>query len=282
MVAHVWVLVPTLKPTLQFWWASVYVYLRTLFKIFIYFSVHSRFCSSRSSWKRWRKERRTSTSSLRIGCRTQAMEQGICNSWRPNYIRPEYLKSDNATSTGIVACIIWVSGELELFLVTENENEGAFKKAWKFKPATCWELLTDLKFTRVIKLLLLEINSWARTHSCTASSVTKDLWQRQCGVLQSAWLVHTCLGRAYLCESQCVLLLWDCPCVRQYLRVHELISINNKGKLLPFSAIHIFSRVLPVVSFWLHSICLIKSVCYQLENFTGGHFRSTFWCSTCL
>ena len=192
MVAHVGVLVPTLKPTLQFWWASVYVYLRNLFKIFIYFSVHSRFCSSRSAWKRWRKERRTSTSSLRIGCRTQAMEQGICNSWRPNYIRPEYLKSDNATSTGIVACIIWVSGELiGAFLGCREWEWGCFMKAWKFKPTTCWELLTDLKFTRVIQLLLLEINSWARNHSCIASCVTKDLWQRyismRCTAVERGW-----------------------------------------------------------------------------------------------
>ena len=76
---------------------------------------------------------------------------------------------------------------------------------------------------------LTSMNSWPWQ---PASSTNSWPWQPRILMQQIAvWLVHTCFGRAYLCE--CVRLRWDCLHVRWYLRVYNLISINNKAWFFP-------------------------------------------------
>ena len=76
-------------------------------------------------------------------------------------------------------------------------------------------------------LLLMEINLWTRTHSLAASSAQSWPWQWYISKWRTAvWLVQTRLGLAYL--GECLHLRWVYLPVRQYLRIHESISINNK------------------------------------------------------
>ena len=91
----------------------------------------------------------------------------------------------------------------------------------------CASLLFSVSgLTKAIPLLLLESNLQQCTHSHTTSNVNSWPWQLYISAQRTAvCLVHTCIGRAYLCEG--VGLCCDCLLVKQYLHVHKLVSINN-------------------------------------------------------
>ena len=107
----------------------------------------------------------------------------------------------------------------------DRTNPVKRQKLWRKKsvgPNSCQKTLEELN------LLLMELNSWTRTHthSLTASSAHSWPWQWYITTRRTAvWLVHTRFGRAYLCE--CVCLRWVYLRVRQYSRILELISINT-------------------------------------------------------